>query len=143
MQIRLWLPWKLYLNLCSWRGLRSNLTVVINLIPLGLWQLKVEFENSLINFKILFIKAENVSKFLIFSSLLFYSMTVDRENKFLKKLYLPLKRGMLLLVLILHALLMLVSILKRYSGDWPLNILKSTIVFYGVILSLVLDKVFL
>ena len=79
--------------------------------------MKVEFENSLINFKILFIKAENVSKFLIFSSLLFYSMTVDRKNKFLKKLYLPLKRGMLLLVLILHALLMLVSILKRYSGD--------------------------
>ena len=112
--------------------------------------MKVEFDDGLINFRILFLKAEKVSEFLNFNSKLFHSMTVYTEkNK--KKLCLPLKRGMLLSVviicliyrkiikksyvyhwrgecyyqLLLHALLTLGRILKRHSGDWPLNIVKK------------------
>ena len=44
-------------------------------------------------------------------------MTVDGKKEFIKKLCLPLKRGILSLVLILYALLTLESTLKRYSGD--------------------------
>ena len=44
-------------------------------------------------------------------------MTVDKKEEFLKKLCLPLKRGMLLLALVLYTLLTLESILKRYSRD--------------------------
>ena len=75
--------------------------------------MKIELEDGLINFKILFLKAEKVLKFLIFKSKLFHSMTVDGKKRIYEKLYLPLKRGILLLVLVLT----LGSILKRYSGD--------------------------
>ena len=68
-------------------------------MPLGLWQLKIEFDDALINFKILFLKAEKISEFLIFKSKLFHSMTVDGKKEFLKSLCLPLKRGMLLVAL--------------------------------------------
>ena len=48
--------------------------------------MKIQFENGLINFKILFLKAEKVSEFLIFKSKSFYSMTVHGQkilkNKF-------------------------------------------------------------
>ena len=47
----------------------TNLNTVINLIPLGLWQLKIEYEDGLINFKILFLKVEKVSGFLTLKSL--------------------------------------------------------------------------
>ena len=63
------IEWKvsriLCLNLCIriWR--RPSPNSVINLFPIGLWQWKMEFEDGLINFKILFWKAEKVSKFLI------------------------------------------------------------------------------
>ena len=79
--------------------------------------MKIEFEDGLINFKILFLKAEKVLEFLIFKSKLFHSMTVDGKKEFIKKLCLPLKRGIFSLVLLLYVLLTLVSILKRYSGD--------------------------
>ena len=45
------------------------------------------------------------------------SISVDGKKQFLRKLCLPLKREMLLLVLALYALLTLESILKRYFGD--------------------------
>ena len=38
-------------------SLRPNLNLVFNLIPLELQPLKIEFEEGLINFKILFLKA--------------------------------------------------------------------------------------
>ena len=78
--------------------------------------MKIEFDNGLINFKILFLTAEKVLKFLIFKSKLFHSMTVDGKKRIYKKLCLPLKRGILSLVLVLYVLLTLGSILKRYSG---------------------------
>ena len=112
--------------------------------------MRIQFDDGLIKFRILFLKAEKVSEFLNFKSKLFHSMTVYRK-KSQKKLCLPLKRGMLLSVviicltyrkkikksyvyhwrgecyyqLLLHALLTLGRILKRHSGDWPLNILKK------------------
>ena len=87
--------------------------------------MKIEFEDGLINFKMLFLKAEKVLEFLIFKSKLFHWMTVDGKKEFIKRIYLPLKRGILSLVLVLYALLTLGSILKKYSGDWPLNILEK------------------
>ena len=92
--------------------------------PLELWQLKIEFGDGLINFKILFLKAEEVLEVLIFKSKLFHSVAVYGKKKIHKTLCLPLKKGILSLVLVLYASLMLRSILKRDSGDWPLNILK-------------------
>ena len=65
--------------------------------------MKMEFEDGLINFKILFLKAEKASEFLIFKSKLFHSMTVDGKKEFLKTSGLPLKRRMLLLALVLYA----------------------------------------
>ena len=125
LQIGLRVSWKLWRNLCSQRWLRPNLNLIIYLILLGLWQLKIEFEDGLINFKILFLKAEKVLEYLIFKSKLFHSITVDGKKEFIKKWCLPLKRRILSLVLVLYALLTLGSILERYSGDWPLNILKK------------------
>ena len=77
----------------------------------------MEFEDGLINFKIFFLKAKKVSEFLIFKSKLFHSVTVDGKKIIPKKIRLPLKRGMLLLVFVLYALLSPGSILKRSSGD--------------------------
>ena len=57
--------------------------------------MKIEFEDGLINFKILFLKAEKVLEFLIFKSKLFHSMTVDGKKESIKKICLPLKRGIL------------------------------------------------
>ena len=125
LQIGLRVSWKLWRNLCSQRWLRPNLNLIIYLILLGLWQLKIEFEDGLINFKILFLKAEKVLEYLIFKSKLFHSITVDGKKEFIKKWCLPLKRRILSLVLVFYALLTLGSILERYSGDWPLNILKK------------------
>ena len=48
--------------------------------------MEIEFEDGLINFKILFLKAEEVSEFLIFMPKLFHSMILDGEKEFLKKL---------------------------------------------------------
>ena len=81
LQIGLRVSWKLCQNLCSRRWLRPNLSLVINLIPLGLWQLKLEFEDGLINFKKLFLKAEKVLEFLFFKSKSFHSVTVDGKKK--------------------------------------------------------------
>ena len=126
LQLGLKVSWKLWRNLCSQRWLRPNLNLIIYLILLGLWQLKIEFEDGLINVKILFLKAEKVLEYLIFTSKLFHSITVDGKKEFVKKWCLPLKRRILSLVLVLYALLLtLGSILERYSGDWPLNILKK------------------
>ena len=48
-------------------------------------------EGGLINFKIIFLKAEKVLEFLIFKSKLFNSKTIDGKKEFIKKLCLPLK----------------------------------------------------
>ena len=51
--------WKLCLNLCSRKWLKPSRSLVINLIPLGLWQLKRLLADGLISFRILFLKCWN------------------------------------------------------------------------------------
>ena len=97
LQIGLRVSWKLCRNLCSRRWLRSNLSLVINLIPLGLWQLKVEFEDGLLNFKILFLQPQEVLEFLTFKSKLFRSMTVDGKKKIYKKIMFTTEEGNLII----------------------------------------------
>ena len=81
LQIRLRVSWKLCRNLCSRRRLWLNLNLVIKLNPLRLLQLKVEFEDGLINFKILFLKD-------LFSyNFLFSNHTVDWKNNYKKNMF--------------------------------------------------------
>ena len=58
--------------------------------------MKIEFEDGLINFNILFLKAEKVLEFLIFKSTLFHSVTVDGKE-FIQKLCVPLERGIIII----------------------------------------------
>ena len=67
----------------------------INLIPLG--QLKIEFEDGLINSEILFLKAEKVLEFLIFKSLLLHSLTVDGKKRIYKKIMFTTEEGNLII----------------------------------------------
>ena len=124
LQIGLRESWKLCRDFSSRRWLRHNLNLLINLIPLGLRQLKIEFEDGLKNFKILCLKAAEISEFLTFKSKLFHSMAINGKKN-IKKLWLPLKTGILSLVPVLYASLTLESILKRCSGDWPSSIWKK------------------
>ena len=45
----------------------------------------MELEHGLINFKVLFSKAQKLSDYLIFKSKLFYSITVDEKKKRISK----------------------------------------------------------
>ena len=56
--------WKICLNLCSRKWLKPSSSLVINLIPLGLWQLKRLLADGLIIFRILFLKVLKLLKFL-------------------------------------------------------------------------------
>ena len=84
---------KLCLNLCSRKWLKPSHTLVINLIPLGLWQLKRILTDGLINFRILFLKILKLPEFLMLWSSLFHSIIVDGKS-FWKKC-LVLRRGIL------------------------------------------------
>ena len=76
--------WKLCLNLCSRKWLKPSRSLVINLIPLGLWQLKTLLADGLINFRILFLKILKLLESLILWSSLFHSIIVDRKKELLK-----------------------------------------------------------
>ena len=86
--------WKLFLNLCSLKWLNPSLNLVINLSPLGLWQLWTEFGDGRINLRMLVLKSNKLSAFLRPGSNLFYSMIVDGKNEFLKKLLFVLRTGL-------------------------------------------------
>lgn len=146
--------WKFCLNLCLQKWLRPNFNLVFILIPLGLWQFKIKFEDNLVNSQILFLEAQRTSEFLIFKSGLFHSMKVNRkENCWKKKKMFTVIISSCIIICFANARRFLLS-LKRYSGNWFLNLLKKflynlyhcffyIIVFYGVILGLALDKAFL
>ena len=57
--------WKQCFNLCSHKWLTPSHHLVINLIPLGLWLLKKLLTDSLINFRILFLKILKLLEFLV------------------------------------------------------------------------------
>ena len=78
---------KPYLNLCSPRWLRPSLSLVSNLIPLGLWHLKTLFPEERVNFKSFFLKINKFSKLRIFWSSLFHSITTEWKNEFWKKMF--------------------------------------------------------
>ena len=92
--------WKLYLNLSLRKWLEPSRSLVINLIPLELWQLKRLLADGLINFRILFLKILKLLEFLMLWSSLFHSAIVDRKKEFLKKVCLVLRRGILKMFLV-------------------------------------------
>ena len=55
--------------------------------------MRIQFEDGLINFKILLLKAEKVSEFLIFKPKLLYSMIVEGKKKNLKEFCVVMKWG--------------------------------------------------
>ena len=76
---------KLCLNLCSQRSLRSSLSLVNNLTPLGLSHLKTLFPEGRINFKSFFLKIFRFSELPIFWSSLFHSVATEGKKEFSKK----------------------------------------------------------
>ena len=73
------------LNLRSRKWLRPSRRLVINLIPLGLWQLKKLLADDLINRSILFLKTFKLLEFLMLWSSLFHSTIVDGKKELLNK----------------------------------------------------------
>ena len=78
------------------RVTKAHPYLVINLIPLRLWQMKIGFEDGLINFKLLFLKLERSQNFL-FSCLIYSIQWQLMKTRMSKKPWLPLDRGMLLI----------------------------------------------
>ena len=72
--------WKLCLNLCLRKWLKPSHSLLINLIPLRLWQLKRLLTDGLINFRKLFQKILKLVEFLMLWSSLFHSIIVDRKK---------------------------------------------------------------
>ena len=98
-----------------------------------IWGWLYKFQNT-------FLKSRKGIRITFFKSKSFHSVTRDRKKEFIKKLCLALKTGILSLVLVLY-------VSARKHSEWILQRLTlsrvfCTIVFYGVILSLVLGKVF-
>ena len=76
--------------------------------------------------KMLFLKTATLSELLILLSRLFHSITVDEKYEFLKKVFLTLNLEMLLILfLVLHDVLVLGILSRRYLGDWFLVILRN------------------
>ena len=76
--------WKLCLNLCSLKWLRPSLSLVISLIPLGLWISKKEFGEGRMKVSIFSLKTEILLEFLRFGSKLFHSIIADGKKNFWK-----------------------------------------------------------
>ena len=117
---------KLCLNLWSLRWFKRNLSLVISLIPIGLWQLKVLLEVGCMNCKILFLKRAKRSELLNTFVKIIPLNYSERKERVLKKVCLTLNIGMLsILFLILYAVLLVEVLSKRYLGDGFLVILKK------------------
>ena len=95
--------WKLCLNsrMCSRKWLKRSRSLVINLTPLGLWQLKRLLADGLIICRILFLKILKLLEFLMLWSSLLHSIIVDGKKQLLKKLCLVLKKGILCIFLVI------------------------------------------
>ena len=99
------------------------------------------------NLKILFLKAEKVLEFFIFNSKLFRSMTVDEKKRIYKKILFTTKEGNLIIssciIWFANARMYSEEIFRRLTLKYFEKVAEvPTIVFYRVILSLVLNKVF-
>ena len=74
------------LNLCYPSRLRSSFSVVSNLTPFGLWNLKTLFPEGRINFESFFLKIFRFSDFHIFWFRLFHSVTTEGKKGFWLKI---------------------------------------------------------
>ena len=131
----------------SRRWLKPNLNLVSNFTPLGLWRLKILFEDGRMNFNIFFLKMEKLLEFLILLSRLFHSVAMDGKYEFLKKVCLTCNWGISSVFLVLYVLLTLGILLTRYLGDLVLVSFKNSKVSYAItvvvrISNLILDNVF-
>ena len=99
--------WKLCLNLSSRKLLRPLCCLVKSWIPLRLWQLKKLFKFDLSNYKnFFFFKCE-------IGSNLFYSEIVEGKYKLLRKFCLILNKGTLSTFLVLKAVFLYGTKLKK------------------------------
>ena len=73
---------KLCLNLCSLKWLTPSVSLVISLIPLGLWQAKKEFEEGRMKLSIFSLKTEILLEFLRLGSKLFHSIIAYGKKHF-------------------------------------------------------------
>ena len=94
--------WKPCLNLCSLKWLRPSLSLVISLIPLGLWISKKKIWERSYEIKHFSLKTEILLEFLRLRSKLFHSRIADGKKEFWKKLYYVIIKGILPSVLVAY-----------------------------------------
>ena len=116
--------WKLCLNLCSRRWLKSNLNLVNNLTPLGLWQLKVVLPEGRMKLKSFFLEMLELFELRMFSSSLFHSITAEGKRNFERNCAL-LWIEVYYYYFVLYVLTEVGIILNRYFGYLYLKILKK------------------
>ena len=116
LQIGLKESWKLCLNLCSRKWLRTVHSLVTSLIPLGLWKLKKLLKVGVMNCRIfLFKNVKTVFTPKISIELVPFN-TTRKKNEFLKKLCFVLNKGVLSIFLVLKAKCRCGTILARELG---------------------------
>ena len=90
-----------------------------------MWHWKVLFMKGLMKANMRFWKSAKLSEFLILESNLFYPISVEEKKEFLKYSCLTLKRGTLLLCLVVYACLTVGINSKSYLGEWLFIVLKK------------------
>ena len=114
---------KLCSNLWSLRCLKPNLSLVISFTPIGLWQLKVLLGVGCMNCKMLSLKRARLLELFILLSRLFYSITVDGKNEFLKRIMFDIEPRNV-------AGIIFCSACCRSGGDFIKQILRGSIFSY-------------
>ena len=79
--------WRLYLNLCSCKWLRSRRSLVRYLISLLLWELNTLLRDGLINFNKFFLKTLRLAVLRRLRSNSFHSIILDEKKEFLKVIF--------------------------------------------------------
>ena len=125
LQIGLSESWKLCLNLCLRRWLKSNLNLVNNVTHLGLWQLKTVLPEGRMKYKSVFLKIFKLFELQILRCSLFDSITAEGKKEFWKKLCFTLNKEILLVFLKLYVHTEVGIILNTYFGHLYLKILEN------------------
>ena len=93
LRIGLSLFWKVCFNLCSRRWLNPGRIHVIYLIPIGLWQIKIELEEGRMYFNALLLKTLQLLHLHRLGCNLFHAIIAEGKKEILKKLCLVIKLG--------------------------------------------------
>ena len=117
--------WKFCLHLYSLKWLKLTRSHVINLIPLGLWQLYTELAAGLKNWRIFFLNVRKLSELQKLGCSLFHSEIVDGKKEFFNKLCFDLKMGRLWTLLVAYGARLTGIKWKRYPGYWFLYFYKK------------------